>query len=1647
MAVPSPFTDFYQSTASGVSEMKRMKMLLAWILILSFVCVGCQMRPSAARTTEFIGTVRTIQNNGVYYETTEQAIAEGELFRTQFEGDTVAGNAEVVDGKYRITATKTDGEAWHIKLESNYPTVPGNDYRITYTFVSDVAGRVKFGDTQEFPIQVGSNEVTGVITAKNGTTYLDLQLGMLQPFVIDVEKIAVAEVADEATFTSIMPVGFSFDSDKAVYEQHDDGFTQSIERAEDGVTLTVSGAPANGDVWNSKLFVRTGAVPEAGKRYLVTAELAATQAMDFEICFNNGDIEKGYGALYGQHLSEEPATFTQTITIPKTGFAAQEVVLQLMLGKSTGNNRITVKNVNVEEINDTYTELLPADFAMDGSISLGTTTRQVPNGYTEVPLNGFTFVGSDTAFEGHDDGYVIEMNESADGVDMTIVSAPENDSDRGVWKAKLFVDTGVTPEEGKTYRVMFDLTADRNQAEYEVCFDGSEEKAFGALYGRSLSAGAADHVEYTFTPSGNQGALKLRFQLGKTDTKDGNTYHLRNFKLEVLGTEAVNALPDTFSYDTGTETQPGEFTEVPLTIRYYAAGGSVTEAHDGGYVAALESRGGKACYRILKAPDDRNVWNAKLFIRTGFTPEAGKKYKIGLNLTAEKGQDYEICYNGGAEKDYGAEYGLRLNAGENHADHTVIVDAEKGELIVCLQLGKTESTAGNTVTVGNITIAELTQTESFHSILTGFGYPYVTSEEVEHPVDVPEGYQNVSINLSAAEAHDPGYEQSLSGMTLTVSAVPEDQGVWKSKVFVDTQTNLEAGATYRISAKVSAAAAMGFEICYNNGAVEKGYEALYGQSVAADGTVNCVKEFTVPADKTDLNNLVLQFQFGNTPAPNTITVSNVKLEKWTEAHTETETETVETVHKGSFDLWAHEDYAASLSGGGKATVTIDNAPGGREVWKVKLFANTNTALVAGKTYRISATVTTTSSASYEVCYNNGGEEKGVKENGEGCAEYGQTGSKTIERIITPDADAALNLQFSIGNLNTDETFTVSNVKVEENGAGEEETEVYNTTPTFTASSDFSFWGADGYAAALTGNGSTATLCVGAVPEGQEVWKLKLFGETGAHLTAGTPYRISLSVNPSAAFSYEVCFNNGGEEKGVRGGDAGGAIYGLSGKQDLVYEVTPETDADLVIQVSAGNAPAGSTVSVSDIHLETPGEGGEAVRGPVNFWAHDGYAATLSNTSSSASIAITEVPESGREVWKLKLFVETGAALSAGKTYRITTDVQATNPLSYEICYNNGGEEKGVKGGSGEGAIYGLSASSAKQTVTYTVTPETDAMLVLQFSLGNADGANTITVSNVHVEELVPGAVVEDLSDHVRFDSEGYIQDAADAGYITEMEQNANSVVYRILQAPEVRNPWNVKLHVKTGFTPKKNTGYRVSFDIESEKAQDVLEVFYDGDSEACYGQLTGQSLSGAKKTVSYTMKPNAVKGELVLQIRLGKTNGTDGNVFTVSNVKIEEVAYKTVTVEQTAEVVSVFVHDTYQASIEKSADAAAVNLTATPDNAEAWKVKLFVNTGAKLKAGQKYRIRFDIKAEKETGYEICLNHGGEEKGLGAMYGLTAKPETQVVEYVVYAQRDIDLILQVSLGNCAAPNAVTVSSVHVEEAGNLVPVSETVYTFH
>jgi len=301
-----------------------------------------------------------------------------------------------------------------------------------------------------------------------------------------------------------------------------------------------------------------------------------------------------------------------------------------------------------------------------------------------------------------------------------------------------------------------------------------------------------------------------------------------------------------------------------------------------------------------------------------------------------------------------------------------------------------------------------------------------------------------------------------------------------------------------------------------------------------------------------------------------------------------------------------------------------------------------------------------------------------------------------------------------------------------------------------------------------------------------------------------------------------------------------------------------------------------------------------------------------------------------------------------------------------------------------------------------------------------------------------------------YDSEGSVNYAADGGYTVKLTKNGSSADFEILEAPaDGRNPWNVKLFVRTGFTPKADKGYRVSFDIESDKAQSVMEVFYDGSSEAAYGQLFGQSLSaGGKRTVSYEVKPGGSKGELVLQIRLGQTDGTDGNAYTVSNVKVEEISYRTESKPEKKVITTLWTHEDYkETTLEKTPDKATVKIGKIPaEGREPWKTKLFVETGVKLKEGEKYRISMIVRSIIPAPFEICLNNGGEEKGLGAMFGLLSTPSGQYVEYVTYAKQDTDLVIQLSLGTCSPPNSIILDHVKVEKAGNIDLISDTIYTF-
>ena len=131
--------------------------------------------------------------------------------------------------------------------------------------------------------------------------------------------------------------------------------------------------------------------------------------------------------------------------------------------------------------------------------------------------------------------------------------------------------------------------------------------------------------------------------------------------------------------------------------------------------------------------------------------------------------------------------------------------------------------------------------------------------------------------------------------------------------------------------------------------------------------------------------------------------------------------------------------------------------------------------------------------------------------------------------------------------------------------------------------------------------------------------------------------------------------------------------------------------------------------------------------------------------------------------------------------------------------------------------------------------------------------------------------------------------------------------------------------------------------------QGSFEVFFDGSSEGAYGQFFGPALVGGKTSFSQIISPGPNKGELVLQLRCGKTDATDGNTYTVSNVKIEEVAFNYVQTPETKVVTRLDKQPNYIEQLEKTPDRATVRIEKTPaEGKEPWKSKLFVGTGVTL---------------------------------------------------------------------------------------------------
>ena len=1884
--------------------MKHAKTMIALVLLFSLLFSGCAMN-APAEEEEVID--RGIDNEyGIeipgfdplpYKEPDKSASptsVKTTMFRAKFEGNAVSGSGEAVDGVYRFNATKTDGEAWHVKLECNYPTVAGRDYRVTYRFTSDVAGRVKFGDFQEFPIQKGDNEVTGVLIATGGTSYLDLQLGMLRPFTIDFKEIEVEEYADDVEFENALDKPVNFKKETLVYERHDSGYVPLFEREEDSVRLYYLSAPWEADVWKSRLYINTGLFPEPGTRYRITADIACDESIEYEALFNDGDKEKGYGALYGQHLTGGETSRLEAV-ITGNG-AGDELVLQLSLGKVPEEASVKVSNLKIDKIKDHYSTVLPGGFALDTSVLTGKTlVNMIPLGFREIPLN-ISYSSRDTVYEGHDDGYVVSLSEASDSATLTISKAPDNKDDRGVWKAKLYAATGVTLEPGTTYRISYDLKSEKDQAQYEACFDGDSENAYGVLYNRSLTAGGTDHVELILTPDESHGPLTLRLQLGMTDTAAGNTVTLSNLKVEAL----------TLDYK-----------EISVGDLNTGTSGNVSEEHFDGIEQEVSASGDTATLKVSAARTDGGVWSSKLIIHTGVTPEAGAKYRVSLTVgaTASLG-GYEILYqNGNDGSNYAEQKGLTEPGDYGLA--FLAPDSGCGELVLVLQVGDTA--ADNTITVNNIQVCKVTGGSLEEIELTGFAYPvpgektlvensfalesnsgadaemtgdgssatatvntngedwnikfyakpgltleagstYTISFDLSGASGVPVFYKNngtgdeagfgtetgnegtvthtvtpttggemeimlklglldegtaVKVSNVKIEKAETGWSEidlgefkypvsemipgettansfilegnsgaaaELTGNGSSATAEITTKGAdWNVKFYAVTGLSLEAGKTYKISFDLSGAS--GVPVCYKNGG--NGNEEGYGTEIADAGTV---EHQVTPSEGGGLEIMLKIGAFDNGTK---ITVSNVKVEAAEPAYVNAIAAAI--AYPDSFFLEANTGAAAEMSGDGSSATAKVTLP--KDDWNVKFYIFPGTVLEAGQTYRISLKVA--NAPGRQVCFKNS---TTGNETGFGDRFLGADATETLTYEVTPSEGGKLEIMLKIGNVPQDTEVTVSDIKVEKLGSEFSEVElngfaypVTQMTLGNTTANSFFLESNSGADASLTGDGDSATATVNV--NGSD-WNIKFYALTGLTLEAGKTYKISFKLSGASGVPVFYKNNTTGNEEGfgsktadagtveheVTPSDAGGleimlklgafpvgtevtmsdiAVYeyadgsvdvtpsgfkypeleesgadyksfdlDLGGSADAVlsgdgeskatltikakgddwhiklyakpgvtlesgssytismnvdgadgctvvyknkntdneegfgseqniasgtvtHVVEPTEDGELEIIVKAGTLEPGTVVTVSDVKVskatgETAGENlmtdslSAAEKGTAELWTHEDYAGSVTASGNTATAKITKVPKDGREGWKIKLFLNTGVKLEAGKMYRISADVKSTKDLDYEICYNDGGAEAKL------GTLGGQKATSSASTAVYECNAEEAADLLLQFNLGNAGGPCTVTVTNIKVEEMVEGST-ENAAADFSYDSVGYFSVAKDDSYETSFWNNENAGIFVINKAPETdRKTWKAKFNVHTGFTPEKGKGYRVTFDIYTVKRQNVFEVFYDGEKEECYGSKFGPALAEGKNTVTKIIYPGESMGPLTIQIRLGETDGTDGNIYAVNNLVIEEVTeFRYERTPEEDAVTTLVTQSGYNESLDKTPDKVTLKILKTPaQGKEPWKSKIFIKTGVKVKEGEKYRVSMMVKSIIPAPFEVCYNDGDEEKGLGAQFGLMSLPTGQYVEYVTYAKKDADLVIQLSLGNCPAPNTLFISDVRVQKAGKVELVSDTVYTF-
>lgn len=1474
----------------------------------------------------------------------------------------------------------------------------------------------------------GADRVTYQISPKkeSGELVLRLLLGNtgLEGNILRFSDLAVEEaLEDEVKENVVLVDDLDYNTPGAVSIWTNTGSRVAVTPRGASTVLSVLEKPEKGAApWEIQLKVATGLKPQPGKAYRVSISLNSSAVREYEACYNEGGVEKGYGALYGQWLEEGSQTLSRLILIPEDKEDPGELILQLSLGKLIVGDKVTVSNIRVTEAIPKYSNALSRDFAYDKTwVSEG--KEQDISGGTTIPTDiNWSGAASVSAGGDHSGGVTV------DGGSATLKI---NAGGTEVYHAYLQIDTGETLEAGTAYAVSYEIdTAKAYSSSAEILYGNeSKDRVYGGLYGHSLPAGKST-VTQKFTAS-ESGTLRIKLQLGKTDGKAANTITLSGLKIQKLAFGAAGG-------------------SNLATVTYPTTGGSTTTVDPGSFSVRDghgSISGGSSNSATMTCAQEGNTWERGMFIGNICDLTAGTSYQVSFDLqTDNQAFTYKVCYNrnghfntdqdNNQEKGFGEKTDVSASSTKSTVTQVITpAEGKGGKLLMFLDFEHAET--GTEVTVSNIKVQKL--------VMTPIGNDLAS---VTYPSSGNNGSFEVRENCGTLTG-------SGTSATIDITGSANLEG-WKKALFINNICSLENESQYEVSIKVSVDKTAKYRIRFFGG------NEKYNESVQITDKY-CDTQYDGPEIKQSITakengQLTLRIDLGDAPSDAKVTVSDIQVKKLEATPTgdnlaamtyPSVTTNSSGVAPGSF---VARDNCGTFSVGddaNSATITIST---GFSDYQRALFVNQFCQLSAGKSYEVSFDIKAAGDTPYTVqyCKNDEKWDAGAFGSETGTA---TTGGTEIKHTMTPAEDGQLTLRIDLKEA-VGKAVTVSDIQVKEvrSTVADEK-----TIDSFSTSSVWIETG-EGYGGALFRGRDSADFMIWKEDDAEAAtWKAKLNIDTGVPYEAGKAYRVSFDIeSPDAYRDFCAVYNT--SDDAYRG--KWGQTLSPNEKKTIVSDGLPAGNGNLTVSIELGKfSGGGNSVTVSNVEVEEVDLSIGVVTkldGAATLDLQPGYKANIDRKKDSATLHIIQSPADGAEAWKVKMFLATGVHAYKDTGYRVTFDVLAEKDMDFEVCYNKNGDEKGFD------ALYGLHAEGGKtMTVKKTFVAADEGDLNLQFNLGLVPAPNSVTVSNLKVERVSFSSSGRNvLPSGVDCRAPGAVSYWAHEDYTTAFTGSDNAITANITSAPaKGAEPWKIKLFVDTGTVLKPGKHYRVTADVKAEAAQDFEICYNSGSAEMGYDALGGLRLeAGTRKTVEKTISVSPDKadaGNLTLQFNLGKTTGP--NQITVSGVKVEEVfpEYHEMMEEGFSydTGASLWTNPDYTAALECSDNSATAHITQpSADSPEVWKVKLFVNTGAVLSAGRTYLVRADLLAAQGQNYEVCFNNEETEKGFDVLYGQTITAgRKKTVERKISVPASMtdagELILQFAVGGSAV-NDITVSNVSVREIrfgadGSGEPVPDTV----